>query len=241
MAEAFLEYKFNYDPITMRKKLYMLPQFLGWQPTIHSISRLGPFVKRYELTYRWLSEAGLFQHWKEDTNLVWVQHKWNSLTVLGWHDLLSLWYILGIGFALSSVLPADREPYYCILNSGTQRHMIQEAFRDISRNGQQQIIVASKDVLIPSEKITHFLITFDDDSWEHTEHQFLQLFRLRCWNNLGYFVFLTYLAKMFSYILNEQYEPHLMSLEEFERTTIPVCTDFKVDQIYRENVQNTRS
>lgn len=88
-------------------------------------------------------------------------------------------------------LPADREPYYCILNSGTQRHMIQEAFRDISRNGQQQIIVASKDVLIPSEKITHFLITFDDDSWEHTEHQFLQLFRLRCWNNLGYFVFLS--------------------------------------------------
>lgn len=104
MAEAFLEYKFNYDPITMRKKLYMLPQILGWQPAIHSISRLGPFVRRYELTYRWLSEAGLFQHWKEDTNLVWVQHKWNSLTVLGWHDLLSLWYILGIGFALSSVV-----------------------------------------------------------------------------------------------------------------------------------------
>ncbi|EDS28473.1 conserved hypothetical protein [Culex quinquefasciatus] len=104
MAELFVNYKLNHDPITLRKKLYMLPQILGWHQSQHSISRKGPFLKRFAMTYQRVNEAGLYEHWKELTNHQYIQRKWSSLTVLGWDDLLSLWYILGYGFALSVVV-----------------------------------------------------------------------------------------------------------------------------------------
>lgn len=104
MAELFVNYKLNHDPITLRKKLYMLPQILGWHQSQHSISRKGPFLKRFARTYQRVNEAGLYEHWKELTNHQYIQRKWSSLTVLGWDDLLSLWYILGYGFALSVVV-----------------------------------------------------------------------------------------------------------------------------------------
>lgn len=88
-------------------------------------------------------------------------------------------------------LPAHPEPSYCILQSGTQRGLIQKVFEDVSKNGYQQIVVTGNDFIFSGKKFSHYVVSFDDDSWSFTVKQFDNLLKHRGWNNLGYLFFLS--------------------------------------------------
>lgn len=100
-AEVILESAINYDLGTMRKKFYMLPQRLTWGPKLHSMARWRPFREHFFTTLDWVVEAGFWTYWNEDARLRNQQQTWDSLKIFSFDDLVSLWFILASGCALS--------------------------------------------------------------------------------------------------------------------------------------------
>ncbi|KAL1377233.1 hypothetical protein pipiens_016407 [Culex pipiens pipiens] len=100
-AEVVLESAINYDLGTMRKKFYMLPQRLTWGPKLHSMARWRPFREHFLSVMDWMVEAGFWTYWNEDARLRHQQQTWDSLKIFSFDDLVSLWYILASGCALS--------------------------------------------------------------------------------------------------------------------------------------------
>lgn len=102
MAKEFLESKYNQDPVTFRKRFYILAQRIKWSLKTHTISRRAPFVERFGDYQRRTREAGLLQRWTEQVKVrIWAKRLVNSLTVFILSDLLSMWKILLYGSSIS--------------------------------------------------------------------------------------------------------------------------------------------
>ncbi|EDS28471.1 conserved hypothetical protein [Culex quinquefasciatus] len=173
MAKEFLESKYNQDPVTFRKRFYILAQRIKWSLKTHTISRRAPFVERFGDYQRRTREAGLLQRWTEQvkTATLAAGHLWQALLQL----------------------PAPTSPKVCVIRSAANldRALLKQIFGVFSSLETEQMILSTDKFDAFLGGCTHFLVTFSNLNWELTEDILARLADFTSWNNRAYFVFMS--------------------------------------------------
>lgn len=114
-ANAFVNSVDNIDPRTGNLRIYTMAEPLSETLMGHTLSRTEPFTQRFKQVYDRLQEAGLPDFWMQIMRTFHSRNPDLVVTMLGFEELISLWWILAYGWGsaglalLGEYLAVNRE------------------------------------------------------------------------------------------------------------------------------------
>ncbi|EDS28463.1 conserved hypothetical protein [Culex quinquefasciatus] len=97
-ANAFVNSVDNIDPRTGNLRIYTMAEPLSETLMGHTLSRTEPFTQRFKQVYDRLQEAGLPDFWMQIMRTFHSRNPDLVVTMLGFEELISLWWILAYGW-----------------------------------------------------------------------------------------------------------------------------------------------